>query len=71
VANYPWAFAVPFQDKPAVKACDPLRLQAMSAGGIIVGMGDGSCRTVSSGVSTPTWGRAIDPADGLPLGSDW
>ena len=71
VPNYPWSFAVPFQPKPPVKACDPLRLQSFSLGGIMVGMGDGSVRSVSTGVSAATWGQAIDPNDGLPLGSDW
>jgi prepilin-type N-terminal cleavage/methylation domain-containing protein len=71
VPNYPWAYAVPFQPKPTVPNCDPLRLQSFAVGGIQVGMGDGSVRTVSSGISNSTWGRAIDPSDGLPLGNDW
>src|SRR5207249_2379231 len=50
VPNYPWAYAVPFQPKPTVKQCDPLRLQSFSAGGIMVGIGDGSVRLVSNGV---------------------
>ncbi len=32
---------------------------------------DGSVRPVSSGISQPTWARAIVPDDGLPLGNDW
>jgi prepilin-type N-terminal cleavage/methylation domain-containing protein len=71
VANYPWAYAVLPQIKPPQKLCDPRRLQSFSAGGIMVGMGDGSVRSVSTGISQPTWGKAIDPADGLTLGSDW
>jgi prepilin-type N-terminal cleavage/methylation domain-containing protein len=71
VANYPWSYAVMFQLRPAVINCDPLRLQSMSTGGIQVGMGDGSVKLVSQGVSVITWGRAIDPKDGLTLGSDW
>jgi hypothetical protein len=51
--------------------CDPTRVQGFTSNNILVGMGDGSVRGVSSGVSQPTWGKAIDPADGLPLGSDW
>jgi prepilin-type N-terminal cleavage/methylation domain-containing protein len=69
--NYPWAYAVVFQQKPIVKQCVPQLLQALSSGGIMVGMGDGSVRGVSQAVSAATWGRAIDPADGLPLGTDW
>jgi prepilin-type N-terminal cleavage/methylation domain-containing protein len=71
VPNYPWNYAVAFQPKPPVKLCDPTRLQSFAPGGIQVGLGDGSVRTISEGVSPVTWGRAIDPADGLPLGSDW
>jgi prepilin-type N-terminal cleavage/methylation domain-containing protein len=71
VPNYPWSFAVVFQTKPTVAQCDPLRLQSFTVGGIQVGMGDGSVRTVSSGISPITWGRAIDPQDGGVLGSDW
>jgi prepilin-type N-terminal cleavage/methylation domain-containing protein len=71
VPNYPWSFAVLPQNKPPVKQCDPLRLQSFYAGGLLVGLADGSVRNVSSSISQPTWGRAIDPQDGLPLGSDW
>jgi hypothetical protein len=71
VPNYPWAYAVVFQPKPTVNNCDPLRLQSFSLGGIMVGMGDGSVRGVNPAISPATWGRAIDPNDGLPLGNDW
>jgi prepilin-type N-terminal cleavage/methylation domain-containing protein len=36
-----------------------------------VGMGDGSCRAVSSGVSGPTWFAACTPSGGEVLGPDW
>jgi hypothetical protein len=71
VNNYPWAYMPLFQTAPAPKACDPTRLQAFGAGGIMVGLGDGSVHSVSPGISQVTWGRAVDPADGFPLGSDW
>jgi prepilin-type N-terminal cleavage/methylation domain-containing protein len=71
VPNYPWAYAVLFQPKPPKNLCDPLRLQSFSLGGILVGLGDGSVRGISTGISAVTWGRAIDPSDGLPLGNDW
>jgi type II secretory pathway pseudopilin PulG len=38
---------------------------------VIVGLGDGSARTVKNKISRTTWQYAIDPADGMPLGSDW
>jgi prepilin-type N-terminal cleavage/methylation domain-containing protein len=39
--------------------------------GINVGLGDGSVRFVSGGISATTWYYALAPADGLTLGSDW
>jgi prepilin-type N-terminal cleavage/methylation domain-containing protein len=71
VANYPWAYAPIPQMKPPVKTCNPTLVQAFSVGGIQVSMGDGSVRGVNPAVSQQTWGRAIDPADGGVLGSDW
>jgi prepilin-type N-terminal cleavage/methylation domain-containing protein/prepilin-type processing-associated H-X9-DG protein len=40
-------------------------------GGINVGMGDGSVRTVAPGISGTTWYHACTPAGGEVLGSDW
>jgi prepilin-type N-terminal cleavage/methylation domain-containing protein len=71
VPNYPWSFMPLPQDKPAPHLCDPARLQSLSAGGIMVGMGDGSVRSVSTSISQRTWGLAVDPNDGLVLGTDW
>jgi hypothetical protein len=59
------------QIKPRIVDCSPLRLQAFSAGGIIVGLGDGSARTVNPGISQATFGMAVDPKDGGTLGNDW
>jgi prepilin-type N-terminal cleavage/methylation domain-containing protein len=71
IPNYPWAYALPFQQVPIVKFCNPQLLQSFSAGGLVVGMGDGSVRIVNQGISNTTWGFAIDPGDGFPLGADW
>ena len=51
--------------------CDPDGLQAFSVAGIIVGLGDGSVRMVSAGVSGSTWAAACTPAGGEILGNDW
>ncbi|HEY7423073.1 MAG TPA: DUF1559 domain-containing protein [Gemmataceae bacterium] len=40
-------------------------------GAMVVGLADGSVRLVGSGVSQTTWYQACNPADGMPLGSDW
>jgi prepilin-type N-terminal cleavage/methylation domain-containing protein len=61
-----------FQLKPPpFTACNSCMLQATTAGGELVGLGDGSCRIVSPGVSPKTWKYAVMPADGQSLGPDW
>ena len=60
-----------YQVAPTQNQCIPERLQSFSAGGIQVGLMDGSVRIVSPGISQVTWARAIIPNDGLVLGSDW
>jgi prepilin-type N-terminal cleavage/methylation domain-containing protein len=60
------------QPKPIYNnGCNPCQLQAPYAGGILVGLGDGSVRMVSTGISANTWSYAVQPADGQVLGSDW
>ena len=51
--------------------CNPCLLQALTPGGILVGLGDGSIRSVSPGVTVATWENAVRPDDGNTLGSDW
>jgi prepilin-type N-terminal cleavage/methylation domain-containing protein len=53
------------------RGCDPCRLQGPYSSGIIVGLGDGSVRNVGAGISVATWAAAVQPDDGVPLGSDW
>jgi prepilin-type N-terminal cleavage/methylation domain-containing protein len=60
-----------FQTKPAPIQCNPRVPQGLSSGGIYVLLGDGSARSVSSGVSLATWQAAITPDGGETLGSDW
>jgi prepilin-type N-terminal cleavage/methylation domain-containing protein len=62
---------MPPQFQPSAAACNPARAQGMYAGGMMVGLGDGSVRLVNSGVSQLTISEAIFPNDGQPLGSDW
>jgi prepilin-type N-terminal cleavage/methylation domain-containing protein len=51
--------------------CDSSRAQSPHAGGIQVGLGDGSVRFVSSGIEDEVWAAACDPRDGLPLSEGW
>jgi prepilin-type N-terminal cleavage/methylation domain-containing protein len=59
------------QFKPAVNQCNQTLVQGFSTAVIMVGLGDGSCRGVSSSISANTWTYAIFPNDGQVLGSDW
>jgi prepilin-type N-terminal cleavage/methylation domain-containing protein len=59
--------AVP-QNMPTVNACNPYFLQAMDAGGCVVGLMDGSVRVVSTNISGNVWVRAIWPRDGFVVG---
>jgi Protein of unknown function (DUF1559) len=51
--------------------CNCNRLQSYSDGGMMVGLGDGSVRMVSSAVTAQTWFYAMNPSDGQLLGPDW
>jgi hypothetical protein len=51
--------------------CNPMMTQQIHSGVIQVGLGDGSVRTVGSGISGPTWWAAITPNGGEVLGANW
>ncbi len=59
------------QIRPAANACNQALLQGHASGTILVGLGDGSVRGVSAGVSQTTWQAVLLPNDGVPPGSDW
>jgi len=67
----PAATGIPFQVAPAPSACDWYTTQSSHAGTMQIGLGDGSVRAVSAGISATTWVNACNPMDGTPLGSDW
>ena len=68
-ANY---LALPLpQMAPNINACDPMRLQSPYTAGMMSGMGDGSVRLISSGVSSYSWNLALNPSDGLTFDSSW
>jgi len=56
---------------PFLGNCDPTRASTPHAGGILVGLADGSVRTLAPTMSGKTWWAALTPADGEVLGSDW
>ncbi len=59
------------QMAPSVNACDMMTLQSPYTAGIMVGLGDGSVRLVSSGVSQYSWNLALNPNDGKTFDSSW
>jgi hypothetical protein len=63
--------SLPFQIAPQASACTWQVTQSAHTGSMQVGLGDGSVRGVSSGMSVTTWDRACRPNDGQQLGSDW
>ena len=72
-AGYPAAKSLPlFQVQPNyITTCDAGRPQSGHTNGMNVGLGDGSVRFLTAGISQVTWQNACDPQDGNPLGSDW
>jgi prepilin-type N-terminal cleavage/methylation domain-containing protein len=59
------------QSRPTMAQCDPSRLQAMTAGGMLAGLMDGSVRNISTSMNTDTLAKAVIPNDGFPPGPDW
>jgi prepilin-type N-terminal cleavage/methylation domain-containing protein len=58
------------QPTPFLGNCDPTRASTAHSG-ILVGLADGSVRTLAPSMSGATWWAAVTPADGEVLGSDW
>jgi len=63
------------QIKPAVTGgagvCNGGVASSPHTAGIVVGLGDGSVRFVTGGISTTTWWSALTPNGGEVLGNDW
>jgi prepilin-type N-terminal cleavage/methylation domain-containing protein len=73
VFGYP-DFAVgnlPFQINPGAGNCRPDVLTSPHPGAMMVGLGDGSVRVVSPGISTATWLAVCNPLSVNTPGSDW
>ena len=51
--------------------CDSTRAQSAHAGGIHIGLGDGSVKFVTEGIEPTLWAYACDPRDGNILGKEW
>ena len=59
--------AAPPQSQPTVAACDPYRVQAID-GVCVVGLMDGSVRSVTPSVDQKAWCRTLWPKDGFVVG---
>jgi len=59
----------PCPTKPS--AADGRLSQSAHTGLVLVGLMDGSVRGVSNSITPATWWSALQPGDGVPLGSDW
>ena len=59
------------QPTPFLGNCDPTRASTPHSGGILVGLADGSVRTLNPSISGTTWWAAVTPSGGEVLGSDW
>jgi len=68
---YPPEPTMPMQNKPSTVCCDFRVMQTPHTGVLMVGLGDGSVRPVSTNISWATWNFACNPSDGNPLGPDW
>ncbi len=73
IYGYPdFAFGnLPFQINPGSGNCNPEVLTSPHTGVTIVGLGDGSVRTIAPNISVATWTHACNPTDGNVLGNDW
>ncbi len=59
------------QPKTNYLNCNQATVHALSSGGIIVSMGDGSVRNVANGISQYSWAVSVVPNDNLVVGQDW
>ena len=64
-------YSFQIQPYPFATNCEYRLPSTAHTGAIMVLLGDGSTRSVSSGVSTQTWWAACTPSGGEVLGPDW
>jgi prepilin-type N-terminal cleavage/methylation domain-containing protein len=56
---------------PNMNNCNSMLLQSPYAAGMMAGLGDGSVRLISSGISQYSWNLALNPADGMTFDNSW
>ncbi|MBA3485389.1 MAG: DUF1559 domain-containing protein [Pirellulales bacterium] len=60
-----------FQVQPAPGNCDPTRTATSHASGMLVGLADGSVRTLAPDLNADTWWAAVTMSGDEVPGSDW
>jgi prepilin-type N-terminal cleavage/methylation domain-containing protein len=61
-----------FQTQPTIPNCYNQYLpHSLQSGGLSVALFDGSVRMINPSISFGTWNAAMQPNDGITLGSDW
>lgn len=60
-----------FQIAPHQATCAPALAQTLDRDAMLIGLLDGSTRTVRTDLSARTWGLLLNPSDGQPLGEDF
>jgi prepilin-type N-terminal cleavage/methylation domain-containing protein len=65
------AGGLPFQVAPGAGNCYPAVLVSPHTGVMVVGVGDGTVRTVAPGISLSTWLSVCVPDSNTPPGNDW
>jgi prepilin-type N-terminal cleavage/methylation domain-containing protein len=63
--------AVPQVGRDQITCTNAMEASSGHTGAIVAGLADGSVRMVTAGISQTTWYYACNPADHMPLGSDW
>jgi prepilin-type N-terminal cleavage/methylation domain-containing protein len=64
-------YAITTPAKLSASGVTPPQPTGLSTAALMVGMADGSVRSVTSGTSQWTFYLACNPQDGYPMGSDW
>ena len=59
------------QMAPGMTMCNPMLVQSFYVSGIMIGLGDGSVRLESTGISQYSWNLALNPNDGQTFDSSW
>ncbi len=70
--QYPTNQTPMFQPSANLANCTPATgAQTPHGGGMVVGLGDGSTKTINSGIGPTTWNQVCNPLNNAPVTADW